>query len=76
MERPDEQREFRFTDLNWLGKTVFLGGTAMRLTANALDATARRASQIASDSRKAFAEGRDANIEEARIIEERASDAA
>lgn len=57
-------------DLNWLGKTVFVGGTLMRLTANLIDATADRVGKISKRSKEAFERGRDPNIEEARVLEE------
>jgi hypothetical protein len=56
--------------LNWLGTTVATGGALMRLTANLIESTAHRVSTIASQSQKAFKQGRDPNVEDARIIEE------
>lgn len=67
-ERPTERREPH--NLNWFGKTVYAGGTLLRLTANLVDATAERVSKIASESKKAFDRELDPNIEEARVIEE------
>lgn len=64
------RRRVNLRDLNWLGKSVFLGGSVLRLTANLIDATADRASSIAVQSKKAFERELDPNIEEARIIEE------
>jgi hypothetical protein len=61
----------RFSDLNWLGKTVYLGGEAMRLSANLIDATSRRVGQIAGEARREFDRARDPNIEDAKVIEER-----
>ena len=69
---PDSQPDFR--DLNWLGKTVFLGGTALRLTANLIDSAADRATQIAADSKVAFQREMDPNIEDAVILEEHPRD--
>ncbi|PSQ54415.1 MAG: hypothetical protein BRD28_02160 [Bacteroidetes bacterium QH_10_64_37] len=67
-ERPPEHREPH--DLNWLGKTVYFGGTLLRHTANLVDATASRVSKIATESKEAFDRELDPNIEEARVIEE------
>lgn len=67
-ERPPEHREPH--DLNWLGKTVYFGGTMLRFTANLVDTTARRVSKIAAESKEAFDRELDPNIEEARVIEE------
>jgi len=67
MSSPSERRPHK---LNWLGSTVAAGGTLMRLTANAIESTAHRVSTIAAQSREAFEQGRDPNVEEAHIIEE------
>ncbi len=67
-ERPPERREPH--DLNWLGKTVYFGGTMLRFTANLVDTTASRISKIATESKEAFDRELDPNIEEARVIEE------
>jgi hypothetical protein len=64
------QRRTQFSDLNWLGKSVYLGGAAVRLTAGALDATANRVRAIASRSKEAFERELDPNIEDARVLEE------
>ena len=56
--------------LNFLGKAVFLGGAAVRLAAGAIDSTVQRAADIYVDAEKAFREGRDRNIEDAKIIDE------
>jgi hypothetical protein len=67
-ERPPEHREPG--DLNWLGKTVYVGGTLLRHTANLIDATTERVSKIAAESKRAFERELDPNIEDARVIEE------
>jgi cytidylate kinase len=67
-ERPSERREPH--DLNWFGKTVYYGGTVLRLTANLVDTTVNRVSRIAAESKKEFDRELDPNIEEARVIEE------
>jgi hypothetical protein len=74
MPTPSERRT-DFRDLNWLGKTVFLGGTALRLAANLVDSTADRVTKIADDSRAAFQRELDPNIEDAVILEEHPRDA-
>jgi len=66
---PDDRR-VDFTDLNWLGKTVFVGGAALRLTANLLDRAADRAVTIASESKRAYQREIDPNIEDATVLEE------
>ncbi|MFB6247087.1 MAG: hypothetical protein ABEL97_00790 [Salinibacter sp.] len=67
---PSPRRRTRLRDLNWLGKSVYLGGAMVRLTASALDATANRVQAIASRSKEAFERELDPNIEEARVLEE------
>lgn len=64
------RRRVNLHDLNWLGKSVFLGGTALRLTANLIESTADRVSTIAAQSKEAFDRELDPNIEDARVIEE------
>jgi len=66
----DPRRRVNLRDLNWLGKSVFVGATALRFTANLIESTADRVSSIASQSRRAFERELDPNIEEARVIEE------
>lgn len=65
-----DDRRVDFENLNWLGKTVFIGGAALRVTANLLDKAADRATQIADDSREAYRREIDPNIEDAKVIEE------
>lgn len=67
----DDDRHVDFRELNWLGKSVYVGAVAMRLTANLIDAAADRAIQIADDSKRAYQREVDPNIEDAKIIEER-----
>lgn len=67
-EPPSERREPH--DLNWFGKTVYYGGTVLRLTANLVDTTVNRVSKIAAESKREFDRELDPNIEDARVIEE------
>lgn len=71
-EKPPSKRRVDPRDLNWLGKTVYFGGAALRLTANLVDATADHVSSIASESKKAFNQGVDPRIEDARVVDESA----
>lgn len=64
------ERRVNLSDLNWLGKTVFIGGKMLRLTANLVDAAADRVSAVAEESKVAFERELDPNIEEARVLEE------
>lgn len=72
-EHPSKRR-VEFRDLNWFGKTVYLGGAALRLTANLVDATADRVSKIAVESKEAFEREIDPQIDDARVIEEYSSE--
>lgn len=67
-ESPPEHREPH--NLNWFGKTVYYGGSVLRLTANLVDATANHVSKIAAESKKEFDRELDPNIEDARVIDE------
>ena len=65
-----EERLVEFERLNALGKLAFLGGVAARAATGTLRVAARRAANICADSEKAFREGRDPNIDDARIVSE------
>jgi len=67
---PSPRSRTHFDDLNWLGKSVFLGGTVLRLTANLVEATADRVSSIADESRRAFERELDPQIEDAHVIDD------
>lgn len=67
----EPRRDVDFRRLNWLGKTVYLGGSALRLTANLIDSAVDRASSIAEESKRAFEREIDPDIEDATVIEER-----
>jgi hypothetical protein len=70
MSEDKPRRRVNISNLNWLGKSVFVGGAVMRMTANLIDTTAKRVNKIASDSKRAFERELDPNMEEARVIEE------
>lgn len=63
-------RRVNLSDLNWLGKSVFVGGAVVRLTANLIDSTADRVTRIAEQSKEAFERELDPNVEDAQILEE------
>lgn len=64
------RRRVNLNDLNWFGKSVFVGGTVLRLTANLIESTATRVSAIAARSREEFDRELDPNIEDARVLDE------
>jgi hypothetical protein len=66
-----ETRIVEFERLNLLGKAVFVGGAAIRLAANFIDAALEKAADVVLEAEKAYRQGRDPNIEDAKILEER-----
>lgn len=69
MNQPERRIE-RFEDLTLLGKTVFLGGAAARLTANLIDRLIDRTAGIVVEAEKAFKQGLDPNVEDAKVLDE------
>ncbi len=65
-----DKRGTPFYELNWLGRTVYLGGTAVRLAANLVDKTLDRAADVWVESERAFRDELDPNVEDAKIIDE------
>jgi len=70
----DERREVEFEKLNFLGKTVYLTGAASRMAAGVLDSALHRAADLAVDTERAFRQGLDDSVEDAKIIAERRRD--
>jgi len=66
----DEHKIIKFEELNLLGKLVYVSGvftrTATDIVQSAVDAT----SEIITEAEKAFKEGLDPNIDDAKIIDE------
>lgn len=63
-------RIIEFERLNLLGKALFVSGAAARVTAGLLEKAVDRAADIVTDSERAFRQGRDANIDDAKVLEE------
>lgn len=59
-----------FGNLNLLGKAVYIGGFAVRLMTDLIDATIDKAVDLALETEKAFKQGRDPRVEDAKIIDE------
>lgn len=70
MPDPDEHRIVRFSDLNVLGKAVFLTGAAVRTTAALIDVALEKTIDLIEDAERAYFDGRDPNIEDATILKE------
>lgn len=66
----DSKRLVEFDRLNLLGKAVFLGGSAVKLAAHAIDTAVRRAADVYVDAEKAFRQELDTDIEDAKILRE------
>lgn len=60
----------RFEAEGPLGKALLLGGTAVRLTARALDRTIERAAHTVAEAERAFKRELDPNMEDAKVLEE------
>lgn len=65
------KKKIDFESLNLIGKAVYLGGATFRFFADSIDAAVNRAVDIYIDAEKAFKEGIDPNIEDAKILDER-----
>ena len=70
MSDSNDRRIIEFERLNPLGKAVFLTGAAVRTTASLIDKTLERAADILIETERAFKEGRDPNVDDAKILEE------
>lgn len=66
-----ERRVVDFERLTLIGKAAFLGGSAVRLAAQAIDGVIGRTADLVAEAEKAFRQGLDPNIEDAKILEER-----
>ncbi len=64
------ERRVDFDSLNLLGKAVYVGGSAVRILANAIDNAVDRAVDIVVEAEKAFKQGLDPNVEDAKILQE------
>lgn len=64
------KRRIEFDGLNLMGKAVYLGGAAFRFIAQSIDTAVDRAVDVYLDAEKAFKQGLDPNIEDAKILDE------
>ncbi len=65
------KKKIEFDRLNLIGKAVYIGGAGFRVVAGAIDSAVNRAVDIYLDAEKAFKQGLDPNIEDAKILDER-----
>ena len=67
----EPRRDIDFRRLNLLGKLVYVGGAAARAVTEGVDRAIGHVADIVAESERAFREGADPNVEDAKIIEER-----
>lgn len=66
----DEHKIIKFDNLNLLGKLVYVGGVLTRTAQDVVQTAVDATSEIISEAEKAFKEGLDPNIDDAKIIDE------
>ena len=66
----ENKKIVQFENLNLLGKVVYVGGVLSRVTSGFIETAVSATSEIVSEAEKAFKEGLDPNVEDAKIIEE------
>jgi len=68
----DSRRKIvEFNKLNAIGKAVYVGGMAVRFASQIIDTAIDRVADVIAEAEKAFKQGSDPNIEDAKILEER-----
>ena len=65
-----DNKIIKFENLNMLGKAVFIGGVLTRVATNVVDTAIKATADIVVEAEKAFRQGIDPNVEDAKIIEE------
>lgn len=71
MPDPDDRHLVQFDRLNLLGKAIFIAGAAVRTTSSLIDFALEKTVELVEDAERAYQQGRDPNIEDAKILEER-----
>ena len=74
LEMKQPKKKIDYDRLNLIGKAVYLGGATFRFVSEGIDAVVDRAVDLYLDAEKAFKQGVDPNIEDAKILDERAAD--
>lgn len=69
-DRDQEERIVQFSNLNLLGKAVFVGGAVTRATTHLIERAISATADMVVETEKAFKQGLDPNIEDANIIDE------
>ena len=66
----DEHKIIKFDQLNLLGKLVYVSGVLTRTATDIVQSAVDATSEIITEAEKAFKEGLDPNIDDAKIIDE------
>ncbi|MBX2819445.1 MAG: hypothetical protein KTR29_07180 [Rhodothermaceae bacterium] len=66
----DEHKIIKFDELNLLGKLVYVSGVLTRTATDIVQSAVDATSEIITETEKAFKEGLDPNVEDAKIIDE------
>lgn len=66
-----DTRIVEYRNLNTLGKAVFLTGAAARFAADLIETAVDHAAGMVTDAERAFRQGLDPNVDDAKILEER-----
>ncbi len=66
----EERRDIDFRRLNLLGKLVYAGGAAARAVGTGVDRVLNHVADVVVQSEKAFRDGLDENVDDARILKE------
>jgi len=70
MPDPEKHQIIEFGRLNLLGKAIFVVGATVRTTAHLIDKTLDKAVDLVLEAERAFKEGRDGTVEDAKVIGE------
>ena len=70
MPDPEERQIIEFDQLNPVGKAVFIAGAVVHTTATAIDKMLEKAVDLALEAERAFKEGVDSTVEDAKVLEE------
>ena len=70
MPDPEERQIIEFDQLNPVGKAVFIAGAVAHTTATAIDKMLEKAVDLVLEAERAFKEGMDSTVEDAKVLEE------
>ena len=70
MPDPEDRQIIEYDRLNWIGKTVFLAGTLVNGAAALIDTALDKTVDLVLEAERAFKEGLDSSVENAKILDE------